>query len=115
MVALHDGHGNADHPEFTPNALLPIACDWIENKLVVTGIGDGLSGINRGDVILAMNGRPTAELMAEKEALISGATPQWRQSREVLSVLAGRDGDLVALDVQSGNAAPRTVTLTRKA
>ena len=114
VVALHDGHGNADHPIFAPTVTLPVAWDWVEESLVVTGIGVGAEALKLGDVVVSIDGEPAAEFLASKLALVSGATPQWRINRALRSVLAGDPGDEVELKVRAGTDAPRKVKLTRK-
>src|SRR5205085_9450801 len=78
VVALKDGHGKAGHPAYPSSAVLPIAWAWVEEELVVTQAGVGVAGVKPGDVVLAIDGKPAANALAEKLSQISGATPQWR-------------------------------------
>ena len=56
--------------------------DWVEGQLVVTGVAaQGAGGLKPGDVVVEIDGKPTAEVLAEHEAMISGATSQWRRDR----------------------------------
>ena len=114
VVALRDGHGHVDHPGYTPTTVLPLWWDWIEGRLVVTAVGAGTEGVKPGDVVITVDGKPTAEAIAANEALVSGATPQWRRYSAVRNLLAGLNNDPVDLEVKTGDAPPRKVTLARK-
>jgi C-terminal processing protease CtpA/Prc len=139
VAALHDGHGRVvsqlDAP-FTP----PIAWAWIpgaavapqaapaaaaqpngpaalalpEGMLVVVAAHESTT-LMPGDVVTAIDGVPIARLIHDREALISGATPQWIQTRAVQELAAGARGTTLTLDVERFDAQGRTarVTVTR--
>src|SRR4051794_38819336 len=79
VAELHDGHGHVfGGGRGGDSGLPPMAWEWIEDRLVVTHVRpEGGADLKRGDVVLKVAGRPAAEALAEKERLISGATPQW--------------------------------------
>ena len=53
-----------------------------------------------GDIVVALDGRAIAERMAETEALISAATPQWRRWRALLQIGRGEPGQTRTLTIQ---------------
>jgi hypothetical protein len=92
VAALHDGHGNVfltSRPR--PLTALPLLWDWVEDRLIVTHAQSPEDQpIARGDAVLEIDGKPVARVLAETEALISGATSQWIRS-EALQQLARGD------------------------
>lgn len=91
VAALHDGHGHVNHASDNAYAVLPLDWDWIEGRLVITRVGEAAraAGVAPGDAVVALDGRPVEELRAEQAALISGATPQWIESRLRNELLRG--------------------------
>jgi C-terminal processing protease CtpA/Prc len=112
VVAIEDGHGSVRLGSQPRNAVLPLFWDWIEDRLVVTR-ADPEQYLQPGDVILRIDGKPAAEALAAKEALISSATPQWRRHRGLLSLLGGPEDGEAELDVQPVQGKPFTVKLRR--
>jgi len=89
-AALRDGHGFVNGPQSYTTA--PLVWDWIEDQLVVTALkrtaGDGVAP---GDRVLRVDGKPVEEALAEKEELISGATPQWIRYRALRALAECRN------------------------
>ncbi len=115
VAALHDGHGNVRGPGDPHTHRLPLVWEWVEDRLVVTHADPAAApGLPRGTVVLAIDGRPPAELLAEAEEQISGATPQWRRHRAVGRLAWGGKDASVRLTVQRPGEpppAPATVAL----
>ena len=116
VAALHDGHGSVirsgdtDPPVYVP----PVLLTYVEGQVVVVrASGEAAVQLRPGDVVVAVDGRPTRDVLADKEALISGATPQWIRYRGVQSLLAGHLGSRVSVKVQGMAGAARTATLQR--
>jgi hypothetical protein len=57
--------------------------------------------VERGDVIVSLDGRPTAQVLAEKEALISGSS-QWRLVRGLAQLGGGLLGSTLAVRIRRG-------------
>ncbi len=112
VAALHDGHGNVrlatSFDRFAPRVLLGQA----DGKVVVLN-ADSSTHLRLGDVVLAVDGRPTAQLLAEREALISSATPQWARFRAIRDLLLGARATPVALEVAHPDGAREQLTLRR--
>jgi C-terminal processing protease CtpA/Prc len=100
VAALRDGHGGVYHQDDVPLFIPPVAWDWIEGRLVVTRVKDSAQDIAPGDLVLTIDGKSVAQALAEQEALISGATPQWIRFRAVLELAAGMKDEPVTLEIE---------------
>jgi C-terminal processing protease CtpA/Prc len=112
VAALHDGHGRVSNPG-TPDGtgFPPFGWDWVEGQLVVTGVaGQGAGGLKPGDVVVEIDGKPAADVLAEHEAMISGATPQWRRYRALVAAAGGPGDSEVVLKVRRASAKPDSTT-----
>ncbi|HEX5716015.1 MAG TPA: S41 family peptidase [Thermoanaerobaculia bacterium] len=87
---------------------LPLAWEWIEGRLTITGAAEG-TGIKPGDVVLSLDGRPTEEKIHEEEALVSAPTPEGRRWWTLERLLYGPSGSRVTLRLEQAGE----VTLTR--
>jgi C-terminal processing protease CtpA/Prc len=115
VAALHDGHAQvtSDRERASRRVAPPLLWDWVEERLVITQVDrQHAAGIEPGDVVTAIDGRPAAQAIAAKEELISAATPQWRRRRALRELLAGPPGS-VELRVRHPSGAEAAVTLTR--
>lgn len=115
VAGLHDGHGQVSSK--TAGARphrLPLGWDWIEDRLVVTLVAADQTGdVKPGDVVTRIDGRPVPEALAAEEALISGATPQWRRWTAVRNLLMGSSSETeVRLDLER-EGRPVSATLRR--
>lgn len=77
IAALEDGHGRVSHPAITPLTRLPIAVDWAEGQVVVTASA-APEHIRVGDVVEAVDGEPTHDILARIMARASGSEG-WRR------------------------------------
>ena len=83
-AALRDGHGFVSGPTYP--AKVPVVWDWVENQLVVTAVlASDAQGVSKGDRVLRIDGVPAEDVLAEQQALISGATPQHILSRALIA------------------------------
>jgi C-terminal processing protease CtpA/Prc len=100
VAALHDGHGGVYLIRARRQAAPPVMWDWIEGRVVVTAVlkPQGLD-LAPGDIVLAIDGIPAAEALARREALISGATPQWIRFNALKELAAGPEGTAVTLRI----------------
>ncbi|WGM39233.1 S41 family peptidase [Caulobacter sp. NIBR1757] len=111
VAALKDGHGNATRPHRM--GLLPVFWTWAEDRLVVTEVVGG-TDVRVGDVVLAIDGKPVADRIAEEEALISSATPQWRRWRALREMTLAEQGTTSVLKIQHADGTTADVTLTHQ-
>ncbi|RMH22782.1 MAG: peptidase S41, partial [Acidobacteria bacterium] len=115
VAALDDGHGRVYHPGLEHDrGWLPATLDWIEDQVVVVATDD--ERLRPGDALLALDGRPAAELLAEEERYVSGS-PQWKRVRAVNAFARGpldaparlrleRDGEVVEASVERRRQPP---------
>ncbi len=112
VAALHDGHGRVILGDTARRTYPPLCWEWIEDRLVVTQVAPkGASSLKPGDVVVKVNGRPTADALAREEQLISGATPQWQRYIALADLAVGVKDSEIALErpaaVRSGPNRPR--------
>ena len=72
-----------------------------------------VKSLKAGTVVVAIDGRPAAEALAEAERAISGATEQWRRYRGLAELAAGDEAREVLLEVLDGEGRVRTVKVQR--
>jgi C-terminal processing protease CtpA/Prc len=115
MVAqLHDGHGGVYHPSDSIAYTAPAIFGWVEGRLVITDVADaGADGLRPGDIVLKVDGKSSVEALAESEALISGATPQWCRYVALNRLRVGAKDSEIRLDVQTQTGQVRSVVLRR--
>lgn len=95
----------------------PIRVRSIQDSLVVTAIHDPAAadaGIAVGDVVLAVDGVPAADRLAETARYLSASTPQSRLDRAALTFMNGPVASMVALRVRDGSGRTRDVRLERR-
>ena len=116
VAALHDGHGNVIRG--TRGLAMPdVGLGWAEGHIVVTAPGDSgaAHGVQLGDVLLAIDGRPAEQVLAEQSELNSGATPQWVRTRTLTTLLLGPAKSPVMVRLRGPDGAPRDIQLPRTA
>jgi len=116
VVALHDGHGGVYQTTNSMAYAAPVIFGWVEERLIIARVGPhGANGLQAGDVVLKIDGKDASETLAEEEALISGATPQWRRHLSLGKLRMGAKDSELRLDVQPRTGNPRVVLLRRDA
>lgn len=114
VAAMHDGHGDVFTGDGPPSSFPPVGWDWVEGQLVVTRVGPGAAiGVNPGDVVTAINGRPTAEAVAAEEQLVSGETPQWKRYVSLRNLAVGPRDSEITLGILPAGGPAREVRLRR--
>jgi hypothetical protein len=114
MTALRDGHGSVSRLDSGEPFAIPIAWDWIEDRLVVTHVSPGgAGGLKPGDVVLTVNGKPVAEVLSAKQELISTATPQWFRVRALNTLATGKRFEGLTLEVARSSGERHSVTLLK--
>ncbi|HEU4887308.1 MAG TPA: S41 family peptidase [Thermoanaerobaculia bacterium] len=113
IVSIDDGHGSVSHPSLIRRATLPILWRVVGDALVVTTVDETVTGLSVGDEVVAIDGQPALQALRVAEALVSGATPQWRRWTALRHLNAGEAGTQAALTIRNADGSTRTVTLTR--
>ena len=101
VAKLQDGHGNVYHRIWMEQAGLPVKVDWIDNQVVVTDSKDQTL-FQKGDIILALDGKKAEKVLLEDEAYISGS-PQWRRWKSLNRFGYGVPGTIVMIQLKRGN------------
>jgi C-terminal processing protease CtpA/Prc len=104
---LCDGHARAYHPAHDETQLYvpPFSWAWVEQSLVVQNLIDVPSSEDAakhsfpepGDVIVAIDGRPTEEVLAEHCKLASASTAEAVTHRGLETIFAGGKDERMAL------------------
>lgn len=85
--AMRDGHGLGIRTRAP--TMVPFAWEWIEDNVVVTS-PEGVEGLQRGDVVLALDGQTISDLLSRCVPPLVGATPaHWRYNALTWEVMAG--------------------------
>ena len=114
VAALHDGHGNVYLSSQAATAELPVLFDWVEDQLVISQVAAaGAGGLRPGDVVVALDGRPAREVLADTESLVSGATEQWRRWVALQRLVAGPKDEPVKVAARHPGGEAFTADLTR--
>jgi C-terminal processing protease CtpA/Prc len=113
IAAIDDGHGSVAHPAaFRGRASLPLLWRVLGDSLVVTTVDAGVTGVNPGDVVVAINGKPVMPSLREIEAQIPGATPQWKRIHALRELALGPTSAQATLTIRNADGTTRTATLT---
>jgi hypothetical protein len=109
-AAAPDGHARVTCPGAATRFGLPFVLDVIEDQLVVVASGD--PAVQRGDVIVALDGRPARPQLAALESLASGS-PQFRRVRARFELGTGPDGSALAIRLRR-DGVERAVSVARR-
>ncbi|HEX2645569.1 MAG TPA: S41 family peptidase, partial [Thermoanaerobaculia bacterium] len=113
VANLRDGQAKASQVNLTPSHRLPLAWDWIEDRLVVTRVDpQPVAGLLPGDVILKIGNRPVREVLAAEETLTSAANPGRLRYLALSSLATGVAGETVRIEARRGEA-PLSFSLQR--
>lgn len=113
VASIDDGHGSVYHPSVPWRTPLPVVWHIVGDAAVVTAVEASVTGLSVGDEVVAIDGQPVLQTLQKDEALISGATPQWRRHVALRQLGAGDADTQAALTVRNADGSTRTVTLKR--
>jgi hypothetical protein len=109
-AAAPDGHARVGCPGKLQPALPPFAVDVIEDQVVVVATGD--PAIQRGDIVVSVDGHPATGLLSDSAALASG-TPQRRLVRARAQFATGPTGSSLRMRIRRGGA-EQDITVARR-
>ena len=99
LAAAHDGH--ADVQADGAPAPIPVAWEWIEDRLVVTAASEAIAHqVEPGDTVLAIGGIPAEKAVAAVSAETSAATPWSKRRRAVEELRVPPPGEALTLDIE---------------
>lgn len=113
ISALRDGHGTVSYKGNPTPSFPPLRWDWMNGKLVILQVASDVKDVVRGDVVLKINGVAAREAMKRMDETASGATPWFRQRVAVNFLAMGPKDSDIELEVHTGEAKPRQVTVKR--
>jgi hypothetical protein len=111
VAQIQDGHGRVSDRKDRDHASLPWKVAWVAGEVVVTA-AEPATTLQRGDVVVTMNGASARATLVEAEQLISGS-PQWRRLEALDAISRGPVGSVVAVTVRRGEQT-RSVRLERR-
>jgi CubicO group peptidase (beta-lactamase class C family)/C-terminal processing protease CtpA/Prc len=96
----------------------PVRVRAIEDALIITAIHDSgaarSAGVVVGDIVVAVDGTPASERLAETAHYLSTSTPQSRTDRAALTFMNGPVGSAVRLTLRDAAGSTREVQLIRR-
>ena len=113
VADLRDGHGWVQGPGIGPMHLPDLAADWVGEELVVTAVGEDVTGLRPGDVVTAIDGKPMAEILASIRETTSAATSQHLRRRALTELGLGAPGSTLSLATRSPSGKASTVVVSR--
>lgn len=93
ICSIHDSHAYLYHPGMvtrSPNSL-PLRVQFTEEKALLTGVGDHVSGLQKGDVITAINKEPMAAIIKRRLPLTSASNYATQLDRIARSLFQTKD------------------------
>ncbi len=112
LAELNDGHTGLLSPSARSGRHYFATCRAIGDAIVVDEVGRiaGDAGLTRGDVVLAVDGRPVEEWLGSLPSILrAGSTPQQRRAKAAFSALS-TSGEVLSATV-AGPAGERAVAL----
>ena len=102
LHALRDGHGNVVPPTYPPRFAPEVTVTRLADAIVVDRAA-AASGLQPGDVLIALDGRPVNAVWDEIAARASG-TPQWIAYVAARQLLSAELAAPLALTIRRGGA-----------
>ncbi len=101
VAKLQDGHGFVSHAADPDSGALPLLFQWSAGVPQVLAVGPAAleAGIEPGDRVVVLDGRPVEERVSELRAEISGATEGWIQYSAMRRLTRGPYGTSAALEL----------------
>jgi C-terminal processing protease CtpA/Prc len=114
LAGLQDGHVAVFMPK-PPTPYYPaLRWDWVQDRLTIVQVGvDHRATLKPGDVVVRVDGKPAAELIAERNARAGYDIPNLKYSRGTLLAAADTKKSDMELEVQTGTQPARRVTVPR--
>jgi C-terminal processing protease CtpA/Prc len=114
LAGLRDGHVAVFMPK-PPTPFYPaLRWDWVQDRLTIVQVGtDHRATLKPGDVVVKIDGKPAAQLIAERNARAGYDIPNLKYSRGTLLAAADTKKSAMELEVQTGTQSARRVTVPR--
>ncbi|HUH27369.1 S41 family peptidase [Gelidibacter sp.] len=99
---LKDGHIFVSSPKYA-EYVPPIKWEWIEDKLIITKVGDENLGIKIGDVVTKVNNQLSADYFKEVNSRISAGTQGYLNYRAEITSLLGEKNEELLIEINQKN------------
>lgn len=110
IAALDDGHGAVRHSSLgAERGFLPWRVVDVDGRIVIDE--SGLAVLQRGDVVVSIDGEAAEDVLRHGEEIISGS-PQWKRHRALMAFGWGTEKRPATLAVRRGGK-DRTVVVER--
>jgi C-terminal processing protease CtpA/Prc len=116
VTHTHDSHSDfvsRELKDFIGAPEPPVELRWIEDQPVVTRVFDTSAGVQPGDVLVQIDGKPFRHRVDDLVRHIAASTPQSLRGRVMSWLLDGAEGSTVRLVFRGTGGQEREVTLTR--
>lgn len=111
LAKLRDGHGSVSYPGMRDTAYIPVKWDWVEQQAVITHVLESNIPLQRGDIITAINGVPTADYINKISHTVSGGALNRLMFKTLLAIAQGPKDSVLLLSVKSTGRIIREVKL----
>ncbi len=117
-VETNDSHTSISAPaltEYFGTATVPIIAREIEGRSVVVWTGDdeALMDVERGDIIVSIDGQAAADRLSDLLSLTPGSNRAARVRNAHSRMFHGRPGSLASITLKDGDGRSRKVTIRR--
>jgi C-terminal processing protease CtpA/Prc len=116
LAEVNDSHVNIRSPvldKYFGTARPPLELRWIEGKAVVGQVGENITGIHPGDIVLRIDGEDVAGRVERLRYLTAGSTPHSRIYRILQLALMGAEGSPLVIEVTGPDGGVHTVQVPR--
>ncbi len=104
-ASLKDGHIRVGWHQSQEKYQPPIRWEWIENKLLITQVGDSSSAVKVGDIVTEIDGKSPEDFFSEVNKYISAPTKGWLDYRARWESLLGpKDSEIQLGLLRSDNS-----------
>lgn len=111
---LKDGHVRVSSPaSMRERFMSPVEWEWVENRLVITGVLQDSVPLQPGDIVTAINGSSPEAYFEEVQQYISAASKGWLDSRAQVSSLSGSENSTLNIKITKANGSIKNVSLLR--
>lgn len=91
----------------------PILWRYVDNKVLVTKVGDDISNLAPGDEVIEFMGKNIHDTLSVLASIVSGANIEWKKLKSLAMLRAGNLGSIVKLKVKKTNGETINVELER--
>ncbi len=116
VAGLHDGHAGVIQAASESYALpgrscWPLTLTEVAEGIMVNGIAEGVEGLTRGDLVVAVDDRPIEEWISEAEHRVFASTDTSRRRRAIEEVARWDDAESHLFRIQKKDGSTATLEL----